>query len=150
MTLEVTPRIGEKIAVAQTLGGLSLALRSIADNQSELERAIASGDVKLPAGATKEQEEALLNQAMKRPMEGATSFVTGGDVSRFQRRTVPLTKEAAVKEFMRSAGASAGKAIVDRTGPSGPSPRAGEGYRSGPVVRVTRGKSTTEVPVGGN
>jgi pilus assembly protein CpaB len=50
VTIEVTPRIAEKIAVAQSLGTLSLSLRSIADQTSELERAVASGDVKVPAG----------------------------------------------------------------------------------------------------
>ncbi len=35
MTLEVTPRIAEKIAVAQSLGTLSLSLRSIADNDAD-------------------------------------------------------------------------------------------------------------------
>ena len=34
VTLEVTPRIAEKIAVAQSIGQLSLSLRSIADNAS--------------------------------------------------------------------------------------------------------------------
>jgi pilus assembly protein CpaB len=48
VTLEVTPRIAEKVAVAQTIGTLSLSLRSLADNQAELERAIASGEVKVP------------------------------------------------------------------------------------------------------
>ncbi|MEP6869400.1 MAG: Flp pilus assembly protein CpaB, partial [Novosphingobium sp.] len=38
VTLEVTPRIAEKVSVAQTIGTLALSLRSIADNQSELER----------------------------------------------------------------------------------------------------------------
>ncbi len=38
VTLEVTPKIAEKISVAETIGTLSLALRSIADNQAELER----------------------------------------------------------------------------------------------------------------
>ena len=69
VTLEVTPKIAEKIAVAQTIGTLSLALRSLADNQSELDQAIASGTVKVPAGATKEQEEKLLSQAMNRPQD---------------------------------------------------------------------------------
>src|SRR5688572_17036307 len=50
VTMEATPRIAEKIAVAQSLGQLSLVLRSIADNSSELERAIASGEVKVPEG----------------------------------------------------------------------------------------------------
>ena len=48
VTLEVTPQIAEKVAVAQTIGQLTLVLRSIADNQAELERAIASGDIKIP------------------------------------------------------------------------------------------------------
>ncbi|MFX7849784.1 RcpC/CpaB family pilus assembly protein, partial [Acinetobacter baumannii] len=32
VTIEATPKIAEQIAVAQTLGSLSLSLRSIADN----------------------------------------------------------------------------------------------------------------------
>ncbi|MDC0887157.1 Flp pilus assembly protein CpaB, partial [Altererythrobacter sp.] len=35
VTLEVTPKIAEKVAVSQTIGTLSLTLRSIADNQAE-------------------------------------------------------------------------------------------------------------------
>ena len=34
VTIEVTPKIAEKIAVAQSLGTLSLSLRSIADNSA--------------------------------------------------------------------------------------------------------------------
>src|SRR5205085_842196 len=56
VTLEATPKIAEKIAVAQTIGQLSLALRSIADNTSELEERIASGEVKLPADADPKAE----------------------------------------------------------------------------------------------
>ncbi|MBA4355016.1 MAG: Flp pilus assembly protein CpaB, partial [Novosphingobium sp.] len=82
VTVEVTPKMAEKIAVAQTIGTISLSLRSIADNSAELEQAIASGDVKIPAGVSKQQEEVILKQAMNRPMESANaSFVTGGDVS---------------------------------------------------------------------
>jgi pilus assembly protein CpaB len=140
VTIEVTPRIAEKIAVAETLGTLSLSLRSIADNQSELDRAIASGAIKVPEGVSKEEEEKLLNQAINRPIEGATSFVTGGDVSRFQRRTAPKPREeVAQNSFANRGSPSAGR---------GP-----EGYasvRSGPVVNVTRGKTTTAVSVGGN
>jgi len=90
VTLEVTPRLAEKISVAQTIGSLSLVLRSIADNQSELERALVSGDVDLPDGATREDEERLLNQAIRRPaQEGASTYSTGGDVSRFERSLKP-------------------------------------------------------------
>ncbi len=141
ITLEVTPRIGEKIAVADTIGTLNLSLRSIADNQSELEKAIASGSVKIPEGATKNEEENLLSKAVSQPIEGATSFVTGGDVSRFQRRTVSMTPTAPTREFANTARAAA---MIGGTGvPGGVSPRAG------PIVRVTRGKQTTEEQVGG-
>jgi pilus assembly protein CpaB len=133
VTLEVTPRIAEKVAVAQTIGELSLSLRSIADNQSELERAVASGEVKVPDGASKEEEERLLRQAMNRPNDGATTFVTGGDVSRFQRRTVPPTSEQMAQR--------AAPAPIQAMGPVAPRP-------TGPIVRVTRGKETSEVSVG--
>src|SRR5579875_640392 len=43
VTLEATPKIAEKIAVAQQIGQLSLSLRSIADNNVELQKAIAAG-----------------------------------------------------------------------------------------------------------
>ena len=145
ITLEVTPRIGEKIAVADTIGTLNLSLRSIADNQTELEKAIARGAVKLPEGVTKQEEDRILNKALSQPIEGATSFVTGGDVSRFQRRTgsiaPPAGRGLAAGPMMGASGAMGGAL------PSGVSPRAGE-QRTGPVVRVTRGKTTTEEQVG--
>lgn len=131
VTLEVTPRIAEKVAVAQTLGTLSLSLRSIADNQGELEKAIASGAIKIPDDATPEEEERLLAQAASRPTEGSTTFQTGGDVSRFQRRTIEKV------EPRGSAPASIGV-------PAG-TPRAV--VAAGPAVRVTRGKNTSQVPV---
>ncbi len=132
ITVEVTPKIAEKVAVAQTIGTISLALRSLADNQAELDQAIASGTVKVPAGATKEQEEKLLGQAMNRPVDGGTTFVTGGDVSRFQRRSVPVAPAA-----------------PRMAGPAGPA--ASPGFAAapqGPVVRVTRGKNTVVEQVG--
>lgn len=127
-------RLPRSIQVAQTIGTLSLSLRSLADNQSELDQAIASGSVKVPAGANKAQEEKLLSDAMNRPVEGGTTFVTGGDVSRFQRRNVP---SAAPAPRAPSAPYSA---------PAAASPAR----PAGPVVRVTRGKTTVEEPVGRN
>ena len=59
------------------------------------------------------------------PSAGPASFVTGADVSRFQRSTVP------------------GKA--DSAGSQGDAPAA----PTGPVIRVARGDSVTLVPVGG-
>lgn len=139
VTIEVTPRIAEKVAVAQTIGTLSLSLRSIADNQAELDRAIASGSVKVPGGVSKEEEEKFLQQALNRPADGASSFVTGGDVSRFQRRSVPLAPEDVARQAISSAIQNAG-----RTQGSAIDPTA----NAGPVVRVTRGKETSAVPVG--
>ena len=147
VTVEVTPKIAEKITVAQTLGTISLALRSIADNQAELDQAIASGSVKVPAGATKEQEDKLLSQAMNRPVESGTTFATGGDVSRFQRRSVPPSRVDAAKQMMSGiVNAIAGAATGAPPAAGGARPVAA--VPAGPVVRVTRGKSTVEEPVG--
>ncbi|MCT2399658.1 Flp pilus assembly protein CpaB [Novosphingobium mangrovi (ex Huang et al. 2023)] len=131
VTLEVTPRIAEKVAVAQEIGAISLSLRSIADNQGEFERALANGDVKVPEGATKEQEEQLMRQAMAKPIEGKTTYVTGGDVSRFQRSSRPaMPGEGGARPPMMAYGS------------------AGASIPAGPVVRVTRGKETTLESVG--
>lgn len=129
VTLEVTPKIAEKVAVAQTIGTLSLSLRSIADNQSELEKAIAAGDVDVPEGATPAEEEKLLRAAMSRPVDTGSTFATGGDVSRFQRRSMPAQ--------------GAKQSVVMRDGTPMPV------VPTGPVVRVSRGKETIAVPVGG-
>ena len=130
VTIEVTPRIAEKIQVAETIGTLSLALRSIADNQVELERLVASGQVKVPAGVSKIEEDRILSSAMNRPDESRGTFTTGGDVSRFQRSTMPSSRPAMPAVAV---GAPAGSVAV---------------IHIGPVVRVTRGKSTTTEQVG--
>ena len=127
VTLEVTPKIAEKIAVAQTLGTLSLSLRSLTDSQSDLDRAIAEGTVKVPDGLSKAAEEKLLSRASGN-QDGPTSFVTGGDVSRFQRRTLPTP-------------ASESPAAPAVSGaPAAP-------VRLGPVVRVTRGQAVSVQPI---
>jgi pilus assembly protein CpaB len=136
VTLEVTPRIAEKVTVAETIGQLSLSLRSLADNQSELDKMIASGAVKLPEGASKEQEDRILSQAMNRPLEGPTTFQTGGDVSRFQRSTVPATRDQMMARQMAAA-----PRMMDNSNVT---------VVTGPTVRVTRGKTTTVVTVGRN
>jgi len=46
VTLEATPAIAEKISVALSIGTISLSLRSLADNQAELEQALASGQLR--------------------------------------------------------------------------------------------------------
>jgi pilus assembly protein CpaB len=134
VTLEATPRIAEKIAVAQTIGQLSLSLRSIADNNAELERAIASGEVSVPEGDDAKADKQLLLAVASRPIDTDTSFVTGADVSRFQRRTVPAKP---VDRF-------GGGAPTNSAFPGGNVPAA-----RGPIVKIARGNSITEVPVGG-
>lgn len=148
VTFEATPRIAEKIAVAQSVGTLSLSLRSIADNTAELERAVASGQVKLPAGATPAEERKMLLEIANRPIDTGTTFTTGGDVSRFQRRTVP-GKPASERDRSSEASAFAnsfGKAIA---GAVNPGAGGGNAVVTGPAVRVVRGNSVTVVPVGG-
>jgi pilus assembly protein CpaB len=125
VTLEVTPKIAEKIAVAQSLGSLSLSLRSIADNSADLERAVAAGDIKVPAGTSPDQEKQMLMAMANRPIDSNTTFSTGGDVSRFQRRTVPAKANSA------PASGAGGSAMP-----------------VGPVVRIARGNNVTVVPVG--
>jgi pilus assembly protein CpaB len=94
VTLEATPKIAEKIAVAQTLGTLSLSLRSIADNQSDLDRAMANGTVKVPNGLSPEAESKLLDKASSTAQQGPTTFTTGGDVSRFHPKAKSASPRA--------------------------------------------------------
>jgi pilus assembly protein CpaB len=141
VTLEVTPTIAEKVAVAQTIGTLSLSLRSIADSQGELDEAIASGEVKVPDNASPQEEEKLLRAAMSRPNDGPSTYQTGGDVSRFQRRTVPPVGTPAP-----AAGAAPLTVrVAGDAGAPGAAPR-----KPVATVRITRGKSTVEVPVPSN
>ncbi len=93
VTLEVTPKIAEKIAVAQTVGGLSLALRAMADTAQELDAAIANGDVSLPNGDDPAAEKLALARIAQRPEDGRITYSTGADVSRFERRTMPQRKQ---------------------------------------------------------
>jgi pilus assembly protein CpaB len=144
VTFEVTPRIAEKLAVAQSLGTLSLSLRSIADNTADLERAVAAGEVKVPAGTNPAQEKQMLLAIANRPNDTNTTFTTGGDVSRFQRRSVPARAADKADQAISALGSLA-SAI--RGGPA-PAAAAGTPAYSGPVVRVARGNTITVVPVG--
>lgn len=133
ITFEATPKIAEKIAVAQTIGQMSLSLRSLADNNAELERAIASGEVQVPAGQDPRAERQMLLQVASRPIDVNPTYTVGGEVSRFQRSTVPS----------RSRPADNGGG--GRPAPSGPVASA---EPIGPVVRIARGNNVTIVPVG--
>ena len=132
VTFEATPKIAEKIAVAQTIGQLSLSLRSLADNNAELERAIASGEVTVPHSDDPNAERRMLLAVQSQPIDSNTSFTTGADVSRFQRSTVP------------------GRPRDNNNNNGGaPAPNANlNGQPVGPVVRVARGNNVTLVPVG--
>lgn len=134
ITVEATPKMAEQLAVSQKIGDLSLSLRSIADNASELEEAIASGDVKVPADGDVKAEKAMLTRLASRPQTGPSTYATGADVSRFQRRSVPSrprdTSASATPAYAPAGSVSANASV-------------------GPVVRVARGNNVTAVPVGG-
>jgi pilus assembly protein CpaB len=140
VTLEATPRIAEKIMVAQTIGQLSLSLRSLADNSAELERAIASGEVKVPVNGDPEAERRMLIAIASQPVETGGTYSVGGDVSRFQRRTVPRKAPEP-----RPEPRSYQPPVIVRD----PRASAGVTIPQGPTVRVTRGNNVTVVPVGG-
>lgn len=126
VTVEATPKIAEEIQLAQSLGTLSLSLRSIADNAGEFQAAIASGN------AGNADAAAQLARVDVVPESSKGSVAVGADISRFQRRTVPGKP--------REAGSSA---------PTAPGAAAPAAQPTGPVVRVARGNTVTEVPVGG-
>lgn len=133
ITVEVTPAIAERLAVANSIGGISLSLRSIADNQGELEDAIATGDVNVPSDPN--GEKAMVSRVSAAPTWGSQGVTTGADVSRFQRRTVP----AKPKE---DRGGGSGGPQANYPGAPAPVPQ-------GPTVTISRGNSVTVVPVGG-
>ena len=137
VTIEATPQIAEKIAVARSAGTLSLALRSIADTQGDLEESIASGAVSVPRDGDARGEARMLGGAGTRPTDRGVTTVTGGDVSRYLRRTLPPpTSRGPQGGSGNSAGAAAGTAAQPEY--------------TGPRVRVVRGDQVTIVPVGGN
>jgi pilus assembly protein CpaB len=139
VTLEATPAIAEKIMVAQTVGSLSLSLRSIADNAGDLEEAIASGAVSVPEGTDPKAEKAMLARIAAQPQDGKASFSTGADVSRFQRSSVP--GKPAGDRPMVTPGVPIATGMSAAPAPSMVS--------VGPMVRVSRGNAVTVVPVGG-
>jgi pilus assembly protein CpaB len=127
------------------MGQLSLSLRSIADNNAELERAIAAGEVKVQPGANPTDERRMLLAVASRPMDTNTTYTTGGDVSRFQRRSVPARAPSAGQQVGDSLSQFA-NALMGKSSPG--SGQGTSGPVSGPSVRVTRGNTVTVVPVG--
>ncbi len=141
VTLEATPDIAEKIAVAQVMGKLSLALRPIAENAGELEAAIASGALDVSGAKDPAAERKLLAGTSSRPTAGRGTVNTSGDVSRFW---IPVRNNVTPPR-RPDAGNMGGNPNADGfpgAVPNAPAPK-------GPVVRVVRGDQVTEVPVGG-
>jgi pilus assembly protein CpaB len=126
VTLEATPKLAEKIAVAEKIGSLSLSLRSLADNQAELENAIASGEVNVPDSKDPTAEKKMLLAVASRPVDSNPTTTVGGEVSRYQRRTVPGKPATNDPNSANSAAAA-----------------------NGPVIKIARGNNITVVPVGG-
>jgi pilus assembly protein CpaB len=151
VTLEATPKIAEKIAVAQTIGQLSLSLRSLSDNNAELEQAIASGEVRVPEGTDPRAEKRMLLAIANKPIDTKTTYTVGSDVSRFQRSSVPSRTATvpvarndmaeAIGSLAGALGSGSGTRTVAAT-PAAPQAPAG------PTVRVARGNSVTTVSVG--
>jgi len=127
VTIEVTPRMAEKISVAQTIGALSMSLRSLADNGAELEEALASGEVQAPKTGDAKSEKTMMAALAARPSDRRSSYSTGADVSRYQRSSVP--------------GKPVDPSIVaQRLAANG-------GTGSVPVVHIARGTQVTNVEV---
>ena len=87
----------------------------------------------MPAGANPAQERQMLLAVANRPIDTNTTYTTGGDVSRFQRRSVPARAPAASGQAPADASA---RGMAPQPAPAGP------------VVRVARGNTVTVVPVG--
>jgi pilus assembly protein CpaB len=151
VTLEATPKIAEKIAVAQAIGQLSLSLRSLADNNAELERAIASGAVTVPEGTDPRAEKRMLLAIASQPIDTKTTYTVGADVSRFQRSSVPskpADKAPPADTMAQAIGSLAGVMSAGSGGSQAAPSAAPPAAPKGPTVRVARGNTVTLVPVG--
>ncbi|MCU0729388.1 MAG: RcpC/CpaB family pilus assembly protein, partial [Sphingopyxis sp.] len=142
VTLEATPQMAEKIAVARSVGTLSLSLRSLTDSAAELEEAIATGAVSVPRDGDARGEARMLGGANSRPTDRGVTSVTGGDVSRYLRRGLPPRRALPVP--------AAPSYQPSYTPPSGRAPASpAVPTDSGPSVRIIRGaQQPTIVPVG--
>lgn len=140
VTLEATPQIAERIAVARTVGTISLALRSLAENAAELDEAIASGSVNVPRDGDARGEARMLRGAGNRPqIAGGGRPTTGGDVSRHLRTGMPtrLPLPVQTNETPNNSGG----------GNSGNNNANVPPAYTGPTVRITRGEAVSVVPV---
>lgn len=129
VTLEVTQHIAEKVAVAQTIGALSMSLRSLADNGEELEEALASGEIQAPKAGDAKGEKTMLAALAAKPTDRRSTYSTGADVSRYQRSTVPGKPQDPNTLAQKIAAGNGGAGAV-------------------PVVHIARGTAVTTVEVG--
>ena len=88
-----------------------------------------SGEVNIPEGATAEEEQAIMRQVTQRPSAGRSTYATGGDVSRFQRSSVPAQMPIAVAAEQARTEKQVARIM------------------KGPVVRVSRGGAVTEIDI---
>lgn len=145
VTLEATPEIARRLAVAEAMGSLSLALRPLAETAGELDAAIASGDIKVPASKDAKADKELVTKVATRPVAGAGGLTTDVDVSQASRRAHQASvayqaqrraeERARMEEMKREAARYRG-------GSNNADPK------DGPVVRIVRGERETVVSVG--
>ena len=140
VTLEATPEIAERIAVAQGMGKLSLALRPLAESAGELEAAIASGEISVPAKGGATAERRMMVEAANRPTASSGSATQGSDISRFRTPEAGQIKASRRPQPMAYGGGNSAPSMGS----------AAPAVPSGPIVRITRGEKVSEVPVGGN
>lgn len=123
VTVEATPKMAEQLAVAQTVGTLSLSLRALSDH---------------PVAPGADAPESTM------PVVDHASYATGGDVSRYQRRTVPGRQIGGPTGVDHGTMGTPGMAVSGVGATAGPAP-----VFAGPVVRVARGNSSSVTPVTG-
>jgi len=147
VTFEATPKMAEKIAVAQTIGQLSLSLRSLADTNADLQKAIASGEV--AAAKTGGARGRLLLPVAGEAMDGKSTYTVGADVSRFQRSSVPAVGGGSrEKDSPMDTWAKTMTSLVAGGQKQQPGAGGQAAVPLGPTVRVARGNNITVVPVG--
>ncbi|MBA4748386.1 MAG: Flp pilus assembly protein CpaB [Sphingopyxis sp.] len=145
VTLEATPDIAQKIAVAQGMGKLSLSLRPISESAGGLDAAIASGAINVPTSGKAGDERRMIAAASSRPVSSKANSVSGGDVSRYW---IPVSGRP------RASAAPSGGRRTEFSGNPYPSGIPGVGSAGaaaprGPTVRVVRGDQVKEEMVGG-
>jgi len=101
----------------------------------------------VPEGDDPNAEKRMLLAIASQPIDTDTSYTVGGDVSRFQRRSVPSRAPSAPSGG--DSVAQLASAMMRNNGAPASAPAAGGPVvLSGPVVRVSRGNTVTLVPVG--